>query len=175
MAVRLTTSKARERFAEILINAGYKRQRVLLERHGKKVAAVVSDASALAVEDIVDAAFAGRPGELETQLGKARTAGTSAGSILFNAQRQLAQLHKWRLAIEQGRPFSLEALQPPLPFRRRPLVEAALKAWTAARLAKAMADLAAATLASRLNPALADTVAERALLAIAASGRRSAA
>jgi len=116
-----------------------------------------------------------RPGELETQLGKARTAGTSAGSILFNAQRQLAQLHKWRLAIEQGRPFSLEALQPPLPFRRRPLVEAALKAWTAARLAKAMADLAAATLASRLNPALADTVAERALLAIAASGRRSAA
>lgn len=42
MALRLTTSKARERFAEILINAGYKRQRVLLERHGKKVAAVVS-------------------------------------------------------------------------------------------------------------------------------------
>jgi DNA polymerase-3 subunit delta len=139
------------------------------------VAAVVSDASALAIEDIVDAAFAGRPGELETQLGKARTAGTSAGSILFNAQRQLAQLHKWRLMIEQGRPFSLEALQPPLPFRRRPLVEAALKAWSAARLARAMADLADTVLQSRRNPALADTIAERALLAIAASGRRSAA
>jgi len=98
------------------------------------VAAVVSDASALAIEDIVDAAFAGRPGELEIQLGKARTAGTSAGSILFNAQRQLAQLHKWRMAIEQGRAFSLDAVQPPLPFRRRPLVEAALKAWSAVRL-----------------------------------------
>jgi DNA polymerase III subunit delta len=143
------------------------------------VAAVVSDASALAVEDIVDAAFAGRPGELEFQLGKARTAGTSAGSILFNAQRQLAQLHKWRLAIEQGREqgpgFSLDAVQPPLPFRRRPLVEAALKSWSAARLAAAMADLAEAVLQSRCNPALADTIAERALLAIAASGRRSAA
>ena len=139
------------------------------------VAAVVSDASALAIEDIVDAAFAGRPGELETQLGKARTAGTSAGSILFNAQRQLAQLHKWRMAIEQGRAFSLDAVQPPLPFRRRPLVEAALKAWNAARLANAMADLANAVLQSRRNPALADTIAERALLAIAASGRRSAA
>src|SRR6266516_4526509 len=34
------------------------------------VAAVVSDASALAIEDIVDAAFAGKPGELETQLAK---------------------------------------------------------------------------------------------------------
>jgi DNA polymerase-3 subunit delta len=139
------------------------------------VAAVVSDASALAIEDIVDAAFAGRPGELETQLGKARTAGTSAGSILFNAQRQLAQLHKWRLASEGGRAFSLDAVSPPVPFRRRPLVEAALKTWTAAQLATAMADLAQAVLQSRRNPALADTIAERALLAIAASGRRSAA
>ena len=139
------------------------------------VAAVVSDASALAIEDIVDAAFAGRPGELEVQLGKARTAATSAGSILFNAQRQLAQLHKWRLAIEQGRGFSLDAVSPPLPFRRRPPVEAALKAWTAARLATAMADLAEAVLQSRRNPALAETIAERALLAIAANGRRNAA
>lgn len=139
------------------------------------VTAVVSDASALAIEDIVDAAFAGRPGELEIQLGKARVAGTTAGSILFNAQRQLAQLHKWRTAIEQGRPFSLEAVQPPLPFRRRPLVEAALKTWSATRLATAMAELAEAVLQSRLNPALADTIAERALLAIAANGRRSAA
>ena len=55
------------------------------------------------IDDIVDAAFAGRPAELETQLGKARTAGTSAGSILFAAQRQVAQLHKWRTAIEAGR------------------------------------------------------------------------
>jgi len=139
------------------------------------VTAVVSDASALAIEDIIDAAFAGRPGELEIQLGKARVAGTTAGSILFNAQRQLAQLHKWRTAIEQGRPISLEAVQPPLPFRRRPLVEAALKTWSATRLATAMAELAEAVLQSRLNPALADTIAERALLAIAANGRRSAA
>jgi DNA polymerase-3 subunit delta len=139
------------------------------------VAAVVSDASALTIEDIVDAAFAGKPSELETQLGKARVAGTAAGSILFNAQRQLAQLHKWRFAIEQGRGFSLEAVQPPVPFRRRPLVEAALKAWSAARLTTAMAQLADAVLDARRNPALADTITERALLAIASNGRRSAA
>jgi DNA polymerase III subunit delta len=139
------------------------------------VAAVVSDASALAIEDIVDAAFAGRPGELEKELAKARVAGTAAGSILFNAQRQLAQLHRWRTAIEGGQPFSLDALQPPLPFRRRPSVEAALNAWSANRLVAAMTQLADAVLDSRRSPALADTIAERALLAIAASGRRSAA
>jgi DNA polymerase III subunit delta len=139
------------------------------------VAAVVSDASALALEDIVDAAFAGRPAELERELAKARIAGSTAGSILFNAQRQLAQLHKWRLAIEDGGSFSLDAVQPPLHFRRRAPVEAALKAWSAARLGAAMADLAGAVLESRRNPALAETIAERALLAIATQGRRSAA
>src|SRR5260370_20892607 len=136
------------------------------------VAAVVSDASALTIEDIVDAAFAGKPGELETQLAKARVAGTAAGSILFNAQRQLAQLHKWRFAIEQGRGFSLDAVQPPVPFRRRPLIEAALKAWSAARLATAIAQLAEGVLGARRNPALADTLTERAPLALDPNRRR---
>jgi DNA polymerase-3 subunit delta len=55
------------------------------------------------------------------------------------------------------------------------LVEAALRQWNAARLAAAMADLADAALASRRTPALADTIAERALLSIALRARRSAA
>ena len=139
------------------------------------VAAVVSDASALALDDIVDAAFAGRPAEVEAQLGKARTAGVTAGSLLFNAQRQLAQLHKWRLAIEEKSGFSLDASLPPGQFRRKAAIEAALRAWSAARLTTAMAELADATLEARKNSALAETIAERALLAIATQGRRSAA
>jgi DNA polymerase-3 subunit delta len=139
------------------------------------VTAVVSDASALALDELIDAAFAGRPAELEAQLNKVRTAGTAVGSIFFAAQRQLAQLHKWRLAIEAGEHFSLDRVQPPLHFRRKALVEAALKQWNAARLATAMAELADAVLASRRTPALADTIAERALLALAVRGRRSAA
>jgi DNA polymerase-3 subunit delta len=139
------------------------------------VTAVVSDASALALDDIVDAVFAGRPADLETQLGKARTAGTAAGSIFFAAQRHVAQLHKWRTAIEAGSGFSLDAVQPPLNFRRKGAVETALKLWSAARLTTVMAELAEAVLQSRRNADLADTIAERALLAIAANGRRSAA
>jgi len=139
------------------------------------VAAVVSDASGLAIEDIVDAAFAGRPAELETQLAKARSAGSAAGSILFNAQRQVAQLHKWRMTIEEGSGFSLDAVQPPLHFRRKTAIEAALKNWSAARLITAMAELADAALEARRKSELAETIAERALLAIAANARRSAA
>jgi len=139
------------------------------------VAAVVSDASALALDDIVDAAFAGRPAELEAQLAKARTAGSPAGSVFFAAQRQVAQLHKWRTAIEAGAGFSLDAVQPPLHFRRKDAVAAALKLWSAARLLNAMAELADAMLQARRNPDLADTICERALLAIAANVRRAAA
>jgi DNA polymerase III subunit delta len=156
-------------------------EKLALYSHGRgqvgvdDVAAVVSDASALALDDIVDAAFAGRTAELEDQLAKARTAGSAPGSLFFAAQRQVAQLHKWRTSIEDGAPFSLDAAVPPVQFRRKKLVEAALKAWSAARLAAAMADLSDAVLASRRNAALAATIAERALLSIAANVRRSAA
>jgi DNA polymerase-3 subunit delta len=139
------------------------------------VTAVVSDASALALDDLVDTAFAGRPADLEAQLAKVRAAGSPVGSIFFAAQRQLAQLHRWRTAIEAGAPFSIDSLQPPLHFRRKNLVELALKQWNAARLAAAMTELAEAVLASRKTPALADTIAERALLSLAVRARRAAA
>ena len=139
------------------------------------IAAVVSDASTLALDELVDTAFAGRPSDLEAQLAKVRAAGSPVGSIFFAAQRQLAQLHKWRTAIEGGAPFSIDNVQPPLHFRRKGAVEAALKQWSAARLTAAMAELADAALASRRMSALADTIAERALLSIAVKARRSAA
>ena len=139
------------------------------------VTAVVSDASALALDDLIDTAFAGRPAELEAHLAKVRAAGSPVGSIFFAAQRQLAQLHRWRMAIESGAHFSINSVQPPLHFRRKPLVEAALKQWNAARLLAAMTELADAVLASRKTPALADTIAERALLSLATKARRAAA
>jgi DNA polymerase III subunit delta len=140
----------------------------------EEVAAVVSDASALEVDDLIDAAFAGRSSDVEGQLGKLRTASVSVGSIFFAALRQVAQLHKWRLTIEEGGPFSVKSLQPPLHFRRHEAVETALRAWTAARLVDAMAELADATLASRRTPALAETIAARAVLTIAMKARQRA-
>jgi len=139
------------------------------------IIAVVSDASTLELDELVDAAYAGRPPELEAQIAKARIAGTSVGSILFAAQRQLAQLHRWRVAIEAaGGRFSVDSLVPPVHFRRKEIVETALKQWNAARLAVAMTELADAVLATRRTPALADTIAERALLSLAVKARRSA-
>jgi DNA polymerase III subunit delta len=143
------------------------------------VLAVVADASALALDAVVDAAFAGRTAEMETQFGKALAAGTSAGTILYGALRQVVQLHKARLSLDAGKSAdeAMWSFVPPVHFRRKPLVEAALKGWTAPRLARAMEQLAEATLNLRRlrSPVddLATPLAQRALLSIAQSARRS--
>ncbi|HEY1363201.1 MAG TPA: DNA polymerase III subunit delta [Xanthobacteraceae bacterium] len=146
------------------------RQRVELD----DVLAVVSDASVLALDELVDAAFAGRTGDLETGFAKARTAGTAPGTILLAAQRQVAQLHKARLAVEQGASVSQAAdgVAPYLHFSRRGAVEAALRAWSSPRLERAMAGLAQAALDARKQTGMAAAIAERALLAVAVNARR---
>ena len=138
------------------------------------VIAVVSDASILALDDLIDAAFAGHTGELELQLGKARTAGTAPGTIVSTALRQVAQLHKARLAIEAGASVgaAAEGVAPFLRFSRKPAIEAALNTWTSARLARAMTQLAAAALETRRRSAMAGVIAQRALLALAVNARR---
>jgi DNA polymerase-3 subunit delta len=138
------------------------------------VLAVVADASSLALDAAVDAAFAGRAGEAETQFAKARAAGTYPGVIVGAALRQVAQLHRARLAVEGGASVgeAVAGAIPGLHFRRKPVVEAAVSAWSAARLERIMARLAEASLDTRQRPALAEAVAQRALMATAEMARR---
>lgn len=136
------------------------------------VMAVVADASMLAIDELVDAAFAGRTSDVEFQFAKASMAGTAPPSLLAAAQRHLVILHKSRLAIDQGQPVSsvVESLR--LHFRRAPRVEAALKTWSAPRLERLMGQFADATLEARKQPDLAEPLAHRALLAVAVNARR---
>jgi len=118
--------------------------------------------------------FAGRIPEAESQFAKSRAAGTMPGSIVSAAMRQLSALHKMRLAVEAGRSMTqvIESAQPAIHFRRKPLVEAALQAWTAERLLRVMTQLAEAALEVRRQQNLADAIAQRAVLSIASAARR---
>jgi DNA polymerase-3 subunit delta len=138
------------------------------------VMAVVADASTLALDDLIDSAFAGRTAELEVQLGKVRTAGTAPGTIVSAALRQVAQLHRARLAVEEGASVNEAAggIQPFVHFSRKAAVEAALRTWTSARLERVMAQLAEAALEARRQSTLADAIAQRTLLALAVNARR---
>lgn len=133
------------------------------------VMAVVADASALALDELVDAAFAGRIAEAEREFSKASVGGTNPTAIVGAALRQIERLHALRLDVESGTSASavIERVMPPIHFRRKPLMEAALKSWTSERLAKAMTMLAEASLDARRQSSLAETIAQRAMMLIA--------
>jgi DNA polymerase-3 subunit delta len=137
------------------------------------VVAVVADASALVLDEVVDAALAGRTKDLDAQLGKALAAGTSPGTVVFAAQRQIGNLHKARLAIEAGTGVGEQVEAMRVHFSRKGALEAALKAWTAAKLVRAMQAVAEAQLETRLKPALADAITRRALAQLALAARRT--
>ena len=138
------------------------------------VMAVTADASALALDGVLDAAFAGRTGDTETEFSKARAGGASPAAIISAAIRHVANLHKMRLAIDDGDTAETAMARgaPPVHFTRKDRVGAALRAWTAPRLLRAMSQLAEASLEARRNGPLAETIAQRVLLAIAVQARR---
>lgn len=140
------------------------------------IMAVVADASALALDQMIDAAFAGRIADVEKEFAKAAIAGTAPSAIVGAALRQLERLHVLRLTVESGTSVSatIEQVQPPIHFRRKPLIETALKSWTAERLARAMSMLGEASLDVRRQSDLAETIAQRALTLIArGAGQRN--
>jgi DNA polymerase III subunit delta len=155
-------------------------RKLALYAHGKErvtlddVVAVVADASALALDAVVDAAFAGRAPDTESQFSKALSAGTSSGTIMSWALRYVTQLHKARVALDVGEDTyaAMRSFIPPIHFRREAMVQTALKAWTAPRLERAMGQLAEAALNVRRTAALSDALAQRALLSLAVSARR---
>jgi DNA polymerase-3 subunit delta len=138
------------------------------------VAAVVANASAIGLDRVVDATFAGETRDVETEFGKARGEGSSPAAIVSAAIRQVANLHKMKLAVEGGDPieFAMKRGAPPVHFSREKDVGAALRAWTPPRLLRAMQQLAEASLDMRRNSALAEAIAQRILLSLAVSARR---
>jgi DNA polymerase-3 subunit delta len=138
------------------------------------VMAVVADASALGFDGVIDAAFAGKTPEVEVEFGKARSSGSSPAAIVSAAIRQVANLHKMKLAVEGGDTveFAMMRGAPPVHFTRKAAVEAALRSWAPARLLRAMEQLAEASLDMRRNAPLAEAIAQRTLLSIAVGARR---
>ena len=155
-------------------------RKIALYAHGQRevtlddVMAVVSDASELKLDPIVDGAFAGQSAMVETEFAKAMVSGTYPGVIVMAAQRQAALLHKASLAMEDGASASSAAESgfPRLHFSRKNNVEAALRNYSPSRLLQIIEQLAVAALEMRKQSALAAAIGQRALLAIAVNARR---
>lgn len=80
-------------------------RKLTLYARGKKsieladITAAVADASEIALDGVVDAAFAGRTGEVDSEFSKARAGGSSPAAIISAAIRQVASLHKMMLSL----------------------------------------------------------------------------
>jgi DNA polymerase-3 subunit delta len=138
------------------------------------VTAVVSDASEIALDALLDATFAGKTTEVEREFNKASGEGSSAASIVSAALRHVAQLHRMRLMIDKGdsAEFAMMRGAPPVHFSRKTAVETALRQWSVARLTRAMGQLAEASFEARKQATLGQAIAQRTLLSLAVSARR---
>lgn len=151
-------------------------RKLALYAHGKgeitldDISAVVTDASSFALDPIIDSAFAGKPAELETAFAKAMAAGTNPNAIMFAAGRQASQLHRARLAMDEGQ--DLDRAFPRLHFSRKDAIALALRNLSAERLSQSMLQIGDATLEVRRRPQLAEAVAQRVLMGIAVNARR---
>jgi DNA polymerase-3 subunit delta len=155
-------------------------RKLALYAHGRPgvglddVLAVVTDASAFALDAIADAAFAGKAQDFEVHFAKARSEGVAASPIVSAAIRQAAMLHRLRLTVEQGRSAGdpVESAGPAIHFSRKALVQAALSIWSAKRLERIIGQLGDTALEVRQRANLAYPIAHRALLSIADTARR---
>lgn len=138
------------------------------------VRAVIADASALALDDVVDSAAAGGPEAALVALNKASAAGTLPAAVLGAAIRHVTSLHRMRLAVDEGESPAEAVKSARVFFRRQPKFERALMRFRAAELAQEIVALSDASLAARKDAALAQAIAERAILRLARSGKQTA-
>lgn len=137
------------------------------------VVASTGDASALSVDELIDAVLDGRTGDLDVIYARLVSAGNQVFAVLSAANRQFQLLHLLRAGMAESGQSAAAAVagaRPPVFFARRRTVENALQRWSADGMARILARLQAAVLLTRRRPDLAVAATRQTLLAIAVDG-----
>lgn len=143
------------------------------ERH---VIEIVGDASAISTDDAVDAVLKGDLPDFLHAVQKVIASKTSVFLVLQGCLRQFQMLDLMRAEMDEKRASAQDALNVygrHLHFRRKPVIEAALRSWNAAAIAIEMHRLQSAILQSRQRASLEDTVAMQTLLATTVNAARN--
>lgn len=139
------------------------------------VQALDGDASALSVDDAVDAVIAGRVDDFDGIYTRQCQSGAQTFQFLSAAMRQLHALRALRAQVEDGKSAAgaVATARPPVFFSRRALVERALAKATARDLDDMLRRLYDCILLTRREPMLAVASTRQAFLAIAIRMARS--
>jgi DNA polymerase-3 subunit delta len=135
------------------------------------VDAIVGDTAQREQAMLVDAVFAGRLPLLDLAQAKLMSEGLDPGVMLGSVLRQALTLLKARQSIDAGRGARDVVATMRLPYPRIATTEAALSAWSSAKLTEAVTLLGNAVLATRQNSEMGRSIATRALWTLARLSR----
>lgn len=118
--------------------------------------AISGDASELAVDRVIAAAFAGKPGQALRELERTETSGESPQTVLIFIEKHIQRLMQLRSAIDGGRPAdeAVRTLRPPPHFSQTAALAEQGRAWSAAKLQTALRQTTEAVRGARLSPRL---------------------
>jgi DNA polymerase-3 subunit delta len=139
------------------------------------VLGIVGDASAISVDDAVDAVLQGDTDALLHAMKKITTSKTPPFLVLQACLRQFQQLDVMRAEMDANRQSAgqvIASLGRGLHFRRKPIVEAALKHWTAPAIRRELSRLQATIYQSRNRQSLEESLVIQNLLAITIQSAR---
>lgn len=133
------------------------------------VAAIVGDASAFAMDELIDAVAGGDVAAADLTLRKLEASGTHASVAGTMLIRHFQLLERARAEVGPGRGAAevVERLQPPIFFRRRPAIARQLGLWSRERLARALDHLDEMMRQTRQKPHLVDAIVSEATLKLA--------
>ena len=154
----------------------YCRGQDTIEEH--HVTEIIGDASAISVDDAVDAILSGDVNAFLHAMQKISSSKTAIFLVIQACLKQFQLLDMMRAEMEEKRlqaPQIMQTMGRHLHFRRKPIIEQALRNWTAESIARETNRLQAAILQSRRRQVLEDSVAMQTLLSTTLqSGRKSA-
>ena len=142
------------------------------------VEAIIGDASAFELSELIDAAALGDLATLDHGLERLTAAGSNASVIAGRALKHFQDLHRMRADLDRGKNATqiVDSQRPPVFFKRKAGLARQIQTWSSTDLEKAMERLAEAMRVSRLNANLGVPVLSETLLVLgrvaASRGRR---
>ena len=137
------------------------------------VLAICGETSDADADALVDAIFGGEVENVDRGFAVLVASGTDPGRVLTLAGQHAVKLQTLKLDIERGMRAedAVRSAKPPVFFKRHEAVRLQLRIWDLPSLLAAASTLSTCTLQMRRTPVLAETLASRALLALARNGR----
>ena len=168
---------ARQRLAQLLggdrLASRNELKKLALYCHGTgqvtedDVIEAIGDVAAMSVDDAVDAVFSGNPVQLEVALERILASKTSVFLVLRSCIMQFEQLDAMRALVENHGRQPAQAITEKgrgIHFKRKPVVERALRHWRLEAINREMRRLSDAVLETRRRPHLEASIARQALL-----------